>query len=152
ALQALGIFDSGKTLVLQGAGSGKSDTAIIDGYDFSLHGGINVGGDTSGPAPPTIITITNCKFKLGTNTGTSTALFSAGQNPIDITLKFNEFDGNGRGTTTEGLINWGSWGHHVIQYNLIQNAWAENFVFASVNTNGIFIDMRFNVIRNTGIG
>ncbi len=137
-----GSYNSGNHVITFGG----TDNIVIDGWDFSLHGGFTV--LLVGVANATI---QNCKFGVGTN----------GRQPISIdnacngvTITKNVIDGNGLDyvPSGQGLIESNAYNTSTITYNWVKNSFYESIVLgASPNGNCTSI-IKYNLIDNAGLG
>lgn len=132
------VFDSGQTIRQSG------DNHVIDGWDFSLHGGVRliIQGNNC--------TVQNCLFRTGTNT-----TFGSYLEALDIdnlTVKNCEMDGaNTQITNVPPLINLRTGGTLNVNYCYIHNAWTIG-VQVSADRNPPLISFQFNVFNNIDFG
>lgn len=160
-LVALGCTYRDRVMTIGGSRPGTGgDNTTIEGYDFSLHDGIEVNVAAAPPAAwgsPKGVVIRNCKFLMPRGHGSA---IGCGQNASDLTITKCEIDGGPYAGTTAGLIALSCFGKTTVTYTLIKNAWAESMVFAYVNSahggrdTGVpyHLDVQFNVIQNAGYG
>jgi Right handed beta helix region len=123
--------------------SGVNNIAI-SGWDFSLHNGLGIYIQNSSGA-----TITNNNFQIGTNQATPIQLTSSSTN---VNVSDNVINGAGLPAVnlSQGLIETNS-PSLTVQYNLIENAFAELIRAGSVSTT-FNNTIQYNIIENSGMG
>jgi hypothetical protein len=102
-----------------------SSTVIIDGYDFSLHGGTKLvvtGGN---------VTIQNCLFIVGPNQGPLGRIVDVRDNS-SATFLYNEFDGAGIAVTAQQgqTINVTNTGTITFKFNYFHNSGGDMIDFS----------------------
>jgi hypothetical protein len=129
----------------------SSSTIIVDGFDFSLHGGCQIVlGTGTGQQ-----IIKNCYFKAGANL--LNAIFDGGGTANSVLIEYNVFDGN---APNFEFLNPGQTAGYVCvnaksyeqYYNYFLNAQAEHVVTGGSVTNGLLWKSSFNVYSQAGYG
>ncbi len=119
---------------------------IIDGFDFSLHGGWGVyiaNGAWSGTI------IQNSTFLVGANNAIPVA---AAAGAGDLMVRNNTFDGggtthNGNSSTAWTMVSYAGTGAFLAQYNLFQNTPKDGIEFVAGHVKPI---VQYNVFYNIG--
>lgn len=157
ALVTLGaIFDGGGAITYVKLRA--TSDVVIDGYDFSLHGGLTLFLQTNGFA----VTLQNCKFVVGTNARECIDGDDTGSNTYvqtNITIQNCYVDGNGlqNSAVAGGLIQRiNCSGTFLIQYNRIRRAWFQLLqVGPTGGTSGAgqgIFHARYNSNEDAGVG
>jgi len=151
-LAALGwVYDGINTLT-----TGPGDNQVIDGWDFTLHGGLRVVLAAAPPAAwgsPKNMVISNCKLVQLPLTSYAVAL-GTGTNASNLTVTKCYFAGSTTQGTTNGVYSPSAFGNNFITYCFFDGAWAENLVITSATNAapGTYWTFKYNVVRNGGIG
>jgi peptidoglycan hydrolase-like protein with peptidoglycan-binding domain len=125
-----------------------SSPVTLDGYDFSLHGGlwVYIVGQANGGGGA--VTITNSNFKVGSNN------LQPIQSELDagnLTLEYDDFDGGGSNggvsvnNAVDKLVTTGS-GSETFKYDLFKNAWSDSI---DVNS-GATVTAEYNLFEANG--
>jgi hypothetical protein len=113
-----GIDVSGNTVRCQGTYAAKpSATAVINGVDFTLHGGAKIYISSGGCSS---LTITNSKFGCSTASG-SDLYYVQMQNNLTLTFNNNEVDGQGCDIGQNSVIQTSGNGTITLMYNYFNN-------------------------------
>ena len=137
-----GVSRSGNSIRCDGGYSGS----ILNGYDFSLHGGF---GANVVSCPN--FTVTNSNFAVGANCAGGV---SAAGTSVNLTVTYNTFDGGGGNplaaacmSTNLETVTFNSTGTATFLYNWIKNV-SQHFVTFEGTT--AVPNMQFNLIERCG--
>jgi hypothetical protein len=125
-----------------------STGATIEGYDFSLHGGLTIALGIN-------TTVKNCNFGLGSTNGTAVGVGIWGGDGLTITqCEFNGFGQTQDGFGGRGMIQHTGVGSCNITYNWIRNSFAEHIVCGQNTAGNTTTDYiyKFNIFENCGLG
>lgn len=125
-------------------------TGTINGWDFSLHGGIGILVNSGS------CTFSNDNIVAGTN---GARILQLGSGTTNIVVKNSVIDGGTVGPITEGGGTLNTEGvlesncpNLTVEYSLIQNGWAETVRLGSDTKTGFTTLLEFNAIGNAGLG
>lgn len=138
-------FNSGNNVLTFSNQNGHTaDNAVIDSYDFGLHGGVTVQPIANG------MTIQNCNFKIGANARIP-ILVDAACNGITITK--NSFDSNSiDNSTLAGQIGVNAYNTVTVTYNYFKNPYREAIVMGGSPNGAVSATIQYNLIQNAGFG
>ncbi len=116
----------------------------LDGYDFSLHGGIELVIQSDN------VTVENCNFAVGTNQGSQGTVVSATSAAGNVTFLDNNFNGNDVAVTPQlgQLLNIQNKGTVSFQYNYFHDTGGDCIDFSGGPQADI---VEYNVFANIGV-
>ena len=118
-----------------------TNNRTFDGWDFSLHGGMQVIPNGSGTI------IQNCNFAIGAN---GNPMLNANAGGSNLTLQYCHFNANGNTDGLNQTLVYISGGTTTILYNLFENAFADAIDMAGSSTQTYII--KYNVMKDIGKG